>query len=190
MPRIDSVDFLTGGDMDTVDPQTEVQKYSSFKAFALANGIPCDGTGGAAKIPVVAQAMVGKITYSMEKRGQTCANNTFCLDCSGFINAVYSCVGISSPGYTTLGIFPNGNTPITSKTDTSINGKTLSNGDLIGWIKGSRVGGKVERFGHVVMYIGNGKVIESTGANKNPGKAIKIKNTTDYGQRLKSFKDI
>lgn len=189
-PRIETADFLTGGDPDTVDSTSAVTQYANFKTFAAAHDIPCTGSGGAGQIPAIARAMQGKITYSMEKRGQACANDTFCLDCSGFVNAVYSCVGISSPGYTTSSIFSSGATSISSKTDTVVNGKTLTSGDLLGWTKGSLSGSKQERYGHVIMYIGEGKTIESTGADKSAGQAIQIKNTTKYGQRLKMLRDL
>lgn len=189
IPNIDNVTFNTGGDPTSLDATTGSTQISSFKDFALSHGITCSGSGGAGAVAGIANSMKGKITYSMTNRGQTCANDTFCWDCSGFVNAIYSCAGIASPGYTTNSIFA-GAEKITSITATTVNGQQMNPGDLIGWTSGSLTEGKPEPYGHVLMYIGGGTVIESTSGNggKKPGKAIQVKTADAYGVRLKYIK--
>jgi hypothetical protein len=61
-------------------------------------------------------------------------------------------------------------------------------GDLIGWVAGE--GG--EKYGHVIMYIGNGETIESHGGSgKKTGNALLIRKIEPgYGKRLKYIKPL
>lgn len=188
-PRIDSVRFETGGDPLTISSQEVSQGKQNFKTFATANGVLCPGSGGKEKITEIAQSFTGKITYSMPNRGRLCSNNTFCLDCSGFVSTVYSCAGLPSPGSTTAMIFP-GTERVDLLNSTSVNGKSLQPGDLLGWMSKKAGGVNNERNGHVIMYIGNGQAIEVTagGGGKNPGKAVQVKPVTSYGKRITHIK--
>jgi cell wall-associated NlpC family hydrolase len=196
-PVIDGVNIKaleiidTGGDTESpVYNDAQIKSVSqSFKKFAANNGIHCPGSGGSAEIPKIAESMVGKITYSMQKRGTSGPGGTWYLDCSFFVYTVYSCAGLPSPGQTTSVIFPKAQKiDQPTVTATSINGRLLRPGDLIGWMSGPE-GPKNEKFGHVVMYIGNGKAIESTSGDggKNPGKGVQIKPANAYTIRLDRF---
>ncbi len=124
-----------------------------------ALGIQCRG-GGSPALLSTAQSFMGKTSYSMDKRNQISGNILY-TDCSSYVAQVYKCVGISSPGETTAQIFSSGNVSNVgsiSTDGTSIDGIPLRVGDLVGWQAGN--GGI--KIGHVMMYIGNGLVIEST----------------------------
>jgi cell wall-associated NlpC family hydrolase len=183
-PAIKNVTFDTGGDTEY---STTTQPPLDLKTKASDYGISCPGSGGAAAIPTVAQSFVGKVTYQFGAKGSPGPSNTIAYDCSGFVAAVYSCVGLASPGGGTYGIFTGAPT-ISSITSTKANGQDLKVGDLIGWTAGSLTKGKKEENGHVTMYIGNGKVIESRGNNKSAGKAINIQAADAYVPRLKFLK--
>ncbi len=186
-PRINSVAFKTGGDTETASPD---QPSVDIKQKAADYGISCPGNGGTAAIPTIAQSFIGKVTYQYGAKGSAGPNNTLNYDCSGFVGAVYTCAGLPSPGGGTGGIF-SGKVGITSLTPTLLNSKSLTPGDLLGWTAGSMTGTKQEEAGHVVMYIGNGKAIESTSNNqgKNPGKAVQVRAADAYTlARLKFFK--
>jgi len=182
----------TGGDEESpVFNAGQIQSVNkSFKQFADKNGIYCPESGGASQVSKIAESMVGKITYSMPKRGSAGPAGTWYLDCSLFVHTVYSCAGLPTPGQTTSTIFPNTTKIDYSKlSSTSVNGKALKPGDLMGWMKGSE-GPKKESNGHVIMYIGNGKAIESTSGNsgKNPGGGVQIKDANKYDKRLTRIK--
>lgn len=111
-----------------------------------------------------------------------CPGESVCLDCSGFVNHVRQCAGLS---------IYSGTSSMTSSPDAiAVNMSTLSNngqslsvnnqtynlqpGDLLVWN------------GHVVIYYGNGKIAESQGSlsgiqNKNSN--IKKHNLKNYNKR-------
>jgi len=124
-------------------------------------GIQCTQTGGVNSLVAVAKSFNGKMTYSQDlPKGQLSTANKVKLDCSGYVNAVLSCAGIPN---TTINsgtsiIFKNLTKVDKSKTtDTSIDGIPLEIGDLVGWTE------QEEKNGHVVMYIGGGKFVDSHG---------------------------
>ena len=167
---------------DTEDPVTEIktpqqlgQGFTAFRQFAANNGIYCPGSGGSAAIPQIAQSMVGKITYSMPNRFSHGPGNTWYLDCSGFVHTVYLCAGLPSPGTYTGSIFSQ---------KKPINGATAKIGDLIGWTAGD--GGK--KYGHVIMFIGNGKTIESHGGDgKKTGNALIMQNVSTVYSKYRKY---
>lgn len=142
----------------------------------------CPKSGGVSNIEKIVSTALGKVSYRFGGKGgpppygeiapefkqynNSCWANNICLDCSGFINFVYYCAGIPTIGGGTKTIF-TGAEAITSSFDPAspfVNGKALLPGDLIGWKEGD--GGK--QVGHVLMYLGNGKVVESHGGK--PGR--------------------
>ncbi len=178
-PEISGVSFETGGDTQyTGTPESLASSSAKFQDFARQNNIYCPGSGGRDAIPQIARSMVGKITYSMNYRFTQAPSNTWHLDCSGFVHTVYQCAGLPSPGTYTGNIF--------SKKE-GIFGRQVQVGDLIGWVSGENK----ESYGHVIMYIGDGKTIESTGANKKAGKAILERSISPgYGPRIKYIKPL
>ena len=140
-----------------------------------------------------------KVLYRMGGKGQpppytaettykefkdSCPDDVICLDCSGFINLVYRCAGLPTIRGGTAQIFSevNGVEQITnidyqSSDDqitsaglfkTLLDDQDLEVGDLLGWKAGE--GGK--KVGHVVMYVGGGRVAEMSGGQ--PGRTNKI----------------
>ncbi|MFA5188315.1 MAG: NlpC/P60 family protein [Patescibacteria group bacterium] len=159
-------------------------------------------------IQQLAQYFNGKVTYRMGGKGgppqykddtYKCENNvpckTFCpkgqlcLDCSGMANLILACSGhkyIDSGTKGQFGCSPNCSTSekITKPaTATALNGKELKPGDLVGYPKCSK-----GQFGHVYIYISNGKVLESHGSNgaENPesgrisGRGIRVTNLIEH----------
>lgn len=155
--------------------------------------IYCPKSGGRDAIPRIVQSLTGKIVYRFGGKGQrqppfyenkpqllylnsqSCPGGTVCLDCSGFVDYVYRCAGLPVSRGGTGAIFSSPSTAKITERDwdhNRINGRTLRPGDLIGWLAGS-----IERptraqpaVGHVLIYIGDGKVAESTGAGRGvPG---------------------
>lgn len=155
-----------GGGVVTADPA------------ALAKiGIDCPGSGGATAIPTIIGSMAGKVAYRFGGKGgpppyqeqpngpyakynASCPNENICLDCSGFIDFVYRCAGLSPFNTGTSGIF-SGAKEIKEidYTRNTVDGVALKSGDLLGWRQGE--GGKAT--GHVIVYIGGGMVAESRG---------------------------
>jgi cell wall-associated NlpC family hydrolase len=126
-------------------------------------GIVCpDSLGGSSSLSDIATSFQGKVTYSQTSRNTTNADGTVNMDCSSFVDQVYTCAGLPPPGNTTAQIFSSGNATPLKPGDLS----SLRPGDLIGWTAGQNG----QSSGHVLMYIGNGQVIDSqanTGANKS-----------------------
>jgi cell wall-associated NlpC family hydrolase len=81
-------------------------------------------------------------------------------------------------GKDTASIFSNGATKVTP---TTFDPTQLHSGDLVGWKKGDSGSGKVEDNGHVMIYLGNGKVLD-TQPNSYGGTAIR--NLSDYTKRI------
>jgi cell wall-associated NlpC family hydrolase len=138
--------------------------------------IYCPGSGGQSVIPAIAQSFIDLSTYRYGAKGsplQTgetyqdspdklcesgvqcrtfCPVDSFCVDCSGFINHVLKCAGtINSSLGNTASIFQGVN-PYTYYNETSqeIDNVALEIGDLVG------------EPGHVGIYIGSGQIVEST----------------------------
>lgn len=95
-----------------------------------------------------------------------CPTGTICLDCSGFANYIRTCAGLPAAGESggTTEIFNSSSEKISNwDGSTSINGKELVAGDMIG-----RPGN------HVLIYIGDGEVADSHGSGRAKGQAIGI----------------
>ncbi len=111
-----------------------------------------------------------------------CPEGQLCLDCSGYNDFLRKCGGLGDGGESggTAGIFSGPKAiKITTYNDTSINGAPLIPGDLIGFPT-ITVDGK-EKIGHVVMYVGNGKIAQSHGGSgRKPGNAIMISATSGF----------
>jgi hypothetical protein len=195
LPGVQYVDPVEmGGDIYSPEPAN----------YDISKDIPPPGTpgnsycpksGGAAAISQIANGATGKVTYRMggkpwkqkppftaddkncgaQKCRDFCPSGQLCLDCSGYMSYLYLCAGLKSPDSFTGSIF-KGCTHINSYTATSVNGVELKPGDLVGYAP-STCGQKV---GHVLIYIGNGKITESHGgggtenanSGRKPGNAI------------------
>jgi hypothetical protein len=174
-----SVDTVTGDiGGDTNAPIGSTQ--------SLPSGIVC--SGGKANIPTIAASFNGKMTYSQDvPKGQAGPNSTIKLDCSGFANYVLKCAGVPFTNSGSADIFKGAERVNTSTmTDTSVNGKTLQIGDLIGWTPSDDSKGN----GHVMIYVGNGTVNDSHGPATpvKPGQAYGSFPTTKYKSRITYIK--
>lgn len=149
-------------------------------------GINCPGTGGSAQLVSISKSFTNHSTYSMTKRNTyDAAKKTAYFDCSSYVAQVYTCAGLSQPGGNTSSIF--GGETITID-GTKVNGTELKVGDLLGWKAGESK--KYPNFGHVVMYIGGGNVIESHGPAEVINQAIRILPLTGYQTEFKHIKRI
>lgn len=98
---------------------------------------------------------------------------TLFIDSTSYLANVYSCSGLNLPWENANAIFSSGQTlgvNSVNSTGSQINGnKDLEVGDLLGWKKEG-----AEKLGHVVMYVGNGKVIgaETSGIAVRPLLAL------------------
>jgi hypothetical protein len=125
----------------------------------------CNGTGGKAAVVPIGKQFIPQTEYSQDKRN-TMSSSTIYVDCSSFVDQVYVCAGLPSPGNTTTEIFSSGNA-------THVDGKTydftqLNPGDLVGWKVGDNgSGAKTETSGHVAIYAGNGQILDTQDTN-NP----------------------
>lgn len=164
---------------DTNDPITSA---TSFIQTTQNLGISCPQSGGLASIPQIANSFSGKTTYKMGGKGTQIQNNTILLDCSGYVNRVLQCAGVSFVNGGTSSIF-NGAESVTTLTNTTANGVALKNGDLLGWTAG---GG--EKNGHVLIYTGGGKVMDSHGPAGKVGQAIGSFSVDKYKDRIKFIK--
>ncbi|MBN1325946.1 C40 family peptidase [Candidatus Falkowbacteria bacterium] len=151
----------------------------------------CPKSGGIANLGKVAQSTIGKITYRFGGKGglppypsdtkicnsqpcrDFCPAGTLCLDCSGYINYILMCSGLSRYGGGTQSIFGcncSSSEKITSCGNNSINGKALKPGDVLGYPTGCGF-----NTGHVYIYAGNNILYESSGgtSGRQSGKSVR-----------------
>lgn len=163
--------------LENIDTPESSLPFAPINQQLLRNlGISCDRTGGAAALVSVSKSFMGKSTYSQEKRNTADANTAY-FDCSSYAAQVYNCVGLPIPGNNSREIF-SGQSPVVLN-GTKANGVELKVGDLLGWVQGGN-----EKFGHVVMYIGGGQVIDSQG-RRPVNQAVQIVPLTSFGNRIK-----
>ena len=135
----------------------------------------CTGSGGKDATTSIAQSFVGNTNYTQDSSiRNTFSGTTYNGDCSSFVDQVYACAGLPNPGANTAAIFQNQNSH-------DINGKTfdystLHPGDLVGWPPENDPGGN----GHVMMYIGNGQVID------NQPSGTQVRQISNYASRITS----
>jgi cell wall-associated NlpC family hydrolase len=165
--------------------------------------VHCPKSGGSAVLPQVINSLEGKVTYRFGGKGgpapyesetkmcttpaperlcrEFCPDNTVCLDCSGFVNYVLKCAGLPTHNGGTGAMFTNAESITSISTDgKSINNILLKPGDIIGWKAGD--GGN--EIGHVLLYIGDGKVIESRGGEgRQPGNALLTTPLKDHSKK-------
>ncbi len=124
----------------------------------------------------------------MGAKGVAGPENTIKLDCSGFVNYVLRCADINAISGGTASIFSNAEKVIqTSIQGTKINNKELNIGDLVGW----RAGENGEKFGHVMIYIGNGQLqLADSHGTKVIGGALGTFPISKYQPRIKYVKRI
>lgn len=172
---VDQVVLEIGGDVDAPIGGT----------LTLPAGIIC--SGGKSNIPAIAKSFNQKMTYSQSiPKGQAGPNGTIKLDCSGYVNYVLKCAGVSFVNGGTASIFANAE-KVTSISGTKVNGVELKVGDLLGW-KGSDNGTRFKGNGHVMIYIGNGTVADSHGPANKTGKAYGSFSIDKYKQYITYIK--
>lgn len=191
--ELESIDPIAG---DTITPSNNGWEGAPFSSNATAEhltkiDIYCPKSGGSAEIKKIAESFRGKMVYRLgskngkgdehnkakaqEKYGLSCPNNekwgepVVCYDCSGFVRQVLWCAGFTKdPGAGTGVIFPGTEKISTCGTvggKPSINGKILIEGDLVGWYP---KGDGSNTSGHVLIYIGNGKLADAHGTRSYP----------------------
>jgi len=163
---------------ENLDPAVQ---YRSIGRGDLTNlGIQCNG-GGPTALPAIAQSFIGHSSYDQNRRN-TVSGGIAYIDCSSFVSQVYICAGLPNPGGTTVGIF-NRSERVTSRNadGTIINGIPLKVGDLLGHPDPD---GNGPNPGHVVMYIGNGQIIDTLGATKG----VAVRPLRAYLSRITSIK--
>ncbi|MEI6280752.1 MAG: NlpC/P60 family protein [bacterium] len=133
-------------------PSVPIQK-NALQALGIKD---CTGSGGKASVTTIANEFIGKTKYSMPNRN-TISGSTINVDCTSFIDQVYSCAGLTPP-YITSG---NITGVATSANGKKVDGKTfdfntLNPGDTVGW-----EGNGTISYGHMAIYIGNGQLIDT-----------------------------
>ncbi len=149
-----------------------------------------------------AQQFVGRATYRFGGKGgvppyeaetktdhagraysEYCPDNTVCVDCSGFVAVLAKCAGLPSrcPTCGTANIFASApKIGACTKDSVILEGGTqytLKDGDLVGFKPGDYP--KVQGFGHVWMYIGNGRLVNSAASGRIPGQGVKFGTLTE-----------
>jgi cell wall-associated NlpC family hydrolase len=135
-------------------------------------GISCPGSGGKVNVASIGQQFIGKSTYSQTARN-TFSSSTVYLDCSSFAAQVYKCAGLANPGGTTEAMFSNGAKAVNGST---FDFTTLHPGDLVGW----RPGDDKNKNGHVMIYLGNGKVLHAS----SPAGGVSIGDLESFKKRI------
>lgn len=190
-----SVDMVDGiNDSGETDATASPINISELSAL----GIDCQS---GKTYEEVARSMEGKVTYRMGgKLGRVppfvddlkhkdstgrpyreyCPAGTICLDCSGYADLLAKCTNNNSPGSGTASIFGSSPEKVDPDkcTSTSINGIELQPGDVIGWSKYQTPPGQKEISGHVLTYIGKGKVSDSRSSGRVTGTAVQFDDTT------------
>ena len=126
---------------------------SALQALGITD---CTGSGGKASVDTIAQEFIGKTNYSQTNRN-TISGNTINLDCTSFVDQVYNCAGLAMPQITGANIASVTSSPNTKQVNgATFDFTTLNPGDIVGWGTNSN--------GHVAIYMGNGKVIDTNGS--------------------------
>lgn len=158
---------------ESPDPFLAISQ-SKLQAIGI---IGCTGSGGASSITTIGQQFVGKTSYS-RAAGQrnTISGSTITLDCSAFVDQVFSCAGLPNPGGNTSAIFAGGNA--TSVKGSAYDYTSLTPGDLVGWPP-SDDPNKTPTQGHVAIYMGNGQILDTTpsGTSVRPLSSIQSRVT-------------
>lgn len=153
---------------------------TTIKTDLIGVGITCPKNGGQGALTGIAQSYVGKSSYSQEDRN-TIKGNKAMVDCSSYVSQVYVCAGLSNPGGTSAGIFSSSSVAKVSADGKMVNGTALKVGDLIGWKQGENK----EKNGHVMMYIGNGQMIDAQGQG-----GVATRPVSSYAGRIKYIKPV
>lgn len=125
-------------------------------------------------------------TWDCDSTGKTtckdfCPEGNMCFDCSGFANYVRECAGLAQGPYPTFNPQSEIITSCDAKNQT-VNGIKLKPGDFWGWGKGQNPKDcKTDEKGnkvcgaHILIYIGDGAIAESTPGKdgRKTGNAIK-----------------
>ncbi len=123
--------------------------------------------------------------------GYYCPDDTMCLDCSGFVQLVSTCAGLAprSPGAGTAAIFRNAPHIINCDPETETvtlddnSEHVLVPGDWLGFgtesLPSPLTNGygqsleKAPNYGHIWIYVGEGKLSNSAGGGRPKGKGVR-----------------
>jgi cell wall-associated NlpC family hydrolase len=191
--------FFEGLQIEQIDPIAFLEDNFDTSGSVTTTGVEeipeiiCPKQAGTASVYDIANSFNGRTAYRFGGKGgpppydaetktspdgtpykNFCPEGNVCLDCSGFVGMIRSCAGLPAVSDGTAQIFANAE-QITSCIGTNVNGTELVPGDLIGWKAGDdKKGGGTQSFGHVYIYIGEGKVADSHGSGRAAGTAIGI----------------
>jgi len=174
------------------------------KIYLTSAGIYCPGSGGSTAIAQIAQSFEGKASYRLGGKGMNLGSKnpgyvgkdknrscpidtgTICIDCSGFVNLVLQCAGMTDGtikgGLGTGSMFGGSMGEKVKNFDTGaavINGTPLVPGDLLGF--------SASPYGHVGIYIGGGKVAESASSGRATNRMIII---SPLSQKKRYMKEV
>lgn len=174
LPEANPTDIQDGGDSN---------EKAKIPTNLSSNSIYCPKSGGAKEFEKIIKSFKGKVAYRFGGKGGSppyketnpdymkyntyCPPGNECFDCSGFVNIVFLCAGLQSPGGGTDDIF-SGTEKIISwdVAKQTINDKELKPGDLIGYLKSETT----HPAGHVLLYAGGGLFIQTTSSGGHPGR--------------------
>lgn len=157
------------------------------KTRGLSSKVYCPGSGGKTELSKIATSFTGNVVYSQSARNTVRSDGKQSLDCSSYVAQVLNCAGYTIPGVAkgfvnTSSIFSKSEAIRGGFTKNGkelvVNGKQLAVGDLLGWRKNGT--------GHVVMYLGNGRIIDVHGPNGSEANAQQW-DSIDYYQNKYGF---
>ncbi len=180
---------LTIDVIDAVKYVNDSGEVAGSLVFNPPDDIDCDDSF---EISEIVASMDGKVTYRLGGKGggppyssetktdpngtsyaSYCPAGQLCLDCSGFVDYVRTCKGLSSAGESggSAGIFGSSSAEkITSCSSDAVNDKSLVAGDLIGFPTIET--DEETQWGHVWIYAGDGNVADSHGSGRGEGQAV------------------
>ncbi len=163
-PELTKLKPISLGAIERQDFEPDVDSSSplslDLNGISKILGVTC----GKDSVAEIVNKSKGKVTYAnYPDRGKTGPNNTVYNDCSGFANFVLKCASNKNSGSYTGDIFKE-----QSVWDMDLN--KLQPGDLVGWAPKNNK----DNFGHVIIYLGNGKFGDCHGGDRGrkPGNCI------------------
>ncbi len=187
-PAID----ITNKNPSLMDSIVGFQEGAILSNGKLPEGVICGS--GVSTVKGIAESFMGHVTYAIgsnsngtiKGKGEPGPEGTVNLDCSGYVDKVLSCANLPKTAGMDSGSAVNLHkgeavTPA-GITDggTKVNGVKLVPGDVLGW-ETTGTGNK-PNWGHLVIYIGEGKIANSTGQTK-VGNAVSVMDLTFYQNR-------
>ncbi|MEK9182633.1 MAG: NlpC/P60 family protein [Patescibacteria group bacterium] len=149
------------------------------KTALAALGIDCPESGGKGATERIGRSFMGKVVYSQDPaRRNKISGSKVTLDCSAFVAQVYRCAGLGYPGGTSAEMFGSASRT-RATTDPLFDFTKLNPGDIVGW-KATPPSPPGERNGHVMIYLGNGQILDVA----NPPGDARVAPLSAYQSRI------